>query len=155
MRMTCDSYLVPQDWITCLFCFFKEKPALMFNTQLSFVFGLCFSHFMSFSSPIMDFKTALTQGSGIVSESNVPTQGTYVDNSSEELPSIDEEDWACCESFVKLFLIGKVLGELVPLKSISSKKKVEWKTSGESSFMDLGNDFFLIKFSTSEDCPKV
>ena len=33
--------------------------------------------------------------------------------------------------------------------------KAEWKTSGEFSFMDLGNYFFLIKFSTSEDCSKV
>ena len=155
MRMTCDSYLVPHGWITYLCCFFKEKPALMFGTQLSFDFGLCFSHFVSFSSPVMDFKTALTQGSGIVSEPNVPTQGNYVDNSSEELPSIGEEDLACCESFAKLFLVGEVLGESMPLKSISSKMKVEWKTSGESSFMDLGNDFFLIKFSTSGDYSKV
>ena len=58
-------------------------------------------------------------------------------------------------SFAKLFLNGKVLGESVPLKSISSKTKAKWKTSGEFSFMDLGNDFFLIKFSTSEDCSKV
>ena len=125
MRMTCDSYLVPHSWITYLCCFFKEKPALMFNTQLSFDFGLFFSHSMSFSSLVMDFKTALTQGSGIVSEPNVPIQGNYVDNSSEELPSIYEEDLACCESFAKLFLIGKVLGESVPLKSISSKMKAE------------------------------
>ena len=33
--------------------------------------------------------------------------------------------------------------------------KAKWKTPGESSFMDLGNDFFLIKFSTSKDCSKV
>ena len=44
-----------------------------------------------------------------------------MDNSNEELPSIDEDDLACCESFAKLFLIGKVLGESMPLKSISSK----------------------------------
>ena len=43
----------------------------------------------------------------------------------------------------------------MPLKSISSKMKSEWKTSSESSFMGLGNDFFLIKFSTFEDCSKV
>ena len=78
-----------------------------------------------------------------------------MDNNSEELPSIDEEDLACCESLAKLFLIGKVLGESMLLKSISYKMKAEWKTSGESSFMDLGIDFFLIKFSTSEDCSKV
>ena len=127
----------------------------MFGTQLSFDFRLCFSHSASFSSLVIDFKTALTQGFSIVSKPNVPTQGTYVDNSSEELPSIDEEDLAYCESFAKLFLIGKVLGESVPLKSIFSKMKAEWKTSDESSFMDLGNDFFLIKFSTSKDCSKV
>ena len=39
-----------------------------FITQLSFDFGLCFSHSVSFSSSVMDFKTALTQGSSIVSE---------------------------------------------------------------------------------------
>ena len=59
------------------------------------------------------------------------------------------------ESFANHFLIGKVLGESVPHKSISSKMKAEWKTSGESCFMDLGNGFFLIKLSTSEDSSKV
>ena len=68
---------------------------------------------------------------------------------------MDEKDLVCYESFSKLYLISKVLGESVHLKSISSKMKVGWKTLGESCFMDLGNDFFLIKFSTSEDCSKL
>ena len=46
-----------------------------------------------------------------------------MDNYGEDISSIDEEDLAYCESFAKLFFIGKVLGESVPLKSISSKMK--------------------------------
>ena len=68
---------------------------------------------------------------------------------------MDEEDLVYCKSFSKLYLIGKVMGESVPLKSISSKMKAKWKTSDDSYFMDLGDDFFLITFSTSEDCSKV
>lgn len=33
--------------------------------------------------------------------------------------------------------------------------KVQWKTSGESFFMNLGNDSFLFKFSTSDNCSEV
>ena len=75
--------------------------------------------------------------------------------SLKDFPTVDEYDLAYCESYERLYLIGKVLGESVPLKSISSKMKAEWKTPCEPSFMDLGNDFFLIKFSTLEDCSKV
>lgn len=68
---------------------------------------------------------------------------------------MDEKDLVYCKSFSKLYLIGKVMGKLVPLKSISSKMKAKWKTLGDSYFMDLGDDFFLITFSTLEDCSKV
>ena len=103
----------------------------------------------------MNFKVALTYGSGAPTKSYAPIPSLTLDPSLEDLPTMDEEDLACSKSFAKLYLIGKVLGELVSLKSISSKMKAECKTLGESCFMDLGNDFFLIKFSTFEDCTKV
>lgn len=98
----------------------------------------------------MDFKVALTYGSGAPAKSYAPIPSLTLDPSLEDLPTMDEEDLACSKSFAKLYLIGKVLGESVSLKSISSKMKAEWKTSGESCFMDLAmtsssSNFLLLR----------
>lgn len=68
---------------------------------------------------------------------------------------VDEDDLTCCESYVRLYLIGKILGESMPLKSISSKLKAKWKTSSKICIINLGNDFLLIKFSICEDYSKL
>ena len=103
----------------------------------------------------MDFKAALTHSSRAPAKSCAPIPNPTLDLGLKDLLIMDEEDLDCCENFAKLYFIGKVLGESVLLESISSKMKAEWKTSGESCFMDLVNEFFLIKFSTFEDCTKV
>lgn len=76
----------------------------------------------------MDFKAALTLGSKSPASSIETTTTPLFNLEVEDLPSDDEEDLACCESFYKLYLIGKFLGESVPLKSMSSKLKAKWKT---------------------------
>ena len=73
----------------------------------------------------MDFKVALTYGSRALVEFCAPNPSLNLDPSLKDLPTVEEEDLACCESFAKLYLIGKVLGESMSLKSISSKMKVE------------------------------
>ena len=103
----------------------------------------------------MDFKVVLTHSSRAPIKSCAPIPNPTLDLGLEDLPIMDEKDLDCCESFAKLYLIGKFLGESVLLKSISSKMKAEWKILGKSCFMDLVNDLFLIKFSTFEDCTKV
>lgn len=67
---------------------------------------------------------------------------------------MDEEDLTYYESFSKLYLIGKVLEELAPLKSISSKMKIG-NFTWVFFFMDLGNGFFFNEFSIFKDCFKV
>ena len=42
----------------------------------------------------------------------------------EPISNSSLEDLACCESFSKLYLIGKVWGKLTLLKSISFKMKI-------------------------------
>ena len=73
-------------------------------------------------------------------------------SSLENLFLMNEEDLTYYESSSKLYLIGKVLEELAPLKSISSKMKIEWKLHMSLFFMDLGNGFFFNEFSIFEDC---
>lgn len=43
-----------------------------------------------------------------------------------DIPNIDELEVPDCEKFENLFLIGKLLGESVPLKTIASKSKADW-----------------------------
>lgn len=43
----------------------------------------------------------------------------------EEIPDIDKVELPKCEKFENLYLIGKVLGESVPLKTIISKTKMD------------------------------
>lgn len=50
-----------------------------------------------------------------------------------------------------LFLIGKMLGESVSLKTIASKTKGDWMPRGEVKFVDMGNGFILIKFANEMD----
>lgn len=52
-------------------------------------------------------------------------------------------------------LIGKVLGEAVPIKSIMAKCWVEWEDAKEVSFINMGNGVSLAKFTNEVDCNKV
>ena len=135
--------------MTCILSIDYKKTCSPFGALLilSFKTALCWFSFLS--------VVTLTYGSRAVIKFCAPNPSLNLDPSLEDLSTVDEEHLAFCESFAKLYLIGKVLGESVSLKSISSKMKAECKTLGESCFIDLGNDFFFIKFSTYEDCTKV
>lgn len=66
----------------------------------------------------------------------------------DNLPDIYEVEILDCEKFENLFLIDKMLGESVPLKTITSKTKADWMPTGEVKFVDMGNGFILIKLLT-------
>lgn len=60
------------------------------------------------------------------------------------LPST-EELYACC-------LLGKIWGEPLPLPAIIHRTRNEWKfVKGQIEFIDLGNDWLLIRFANCQD----
>lgn len=69
----------------------------------------------------------------------------------DNLPDIYEVEILDCEKFENLFLIDKMLGESVPLKTITSKTKADWMPTGEVKFVDMGNGFILVKFANEMD----
>ena len=48
-----------------------------------------------------------------------------IDTNLEDCPIMDEDDLACCESYIRLYLISKVPSESVPLKSLFTKMKAK------------------------------
>ena len=52
-------------------------------------------------------------------------------------------------------LIVKIFGKNVGYHFLHSKLLGMWKPIGKMDFVDLGHDFFLIKFSVKEDHSKV
>lgn len=68
-----------------------------------------------------------------------------------DLLDIDEVDLPDCEEFEILYLIGKRLGEFVPLKMIIFKTKFDWMPTCEVKLVDMGNGFILIKFANEMD----
>lgn len=70
----------------------------------------------------------------------------------DDISNIDEMEVPDCEKLENLFLIGKLLGESVPLKTIASKTRADRIPSGEIKYMDMGNGFSLIKFANEMDC---
>jgi len=49
-------------------------------------------------------------------------------------------------------LLGKIWGEAVPLSAIIHRTRNEWKfTKGQIDYVDLGNDWVLIRFANSQD----
>lgn len=73
----------------------------------------------------------------------------------DDLPDIDEVELPECEKFEILYLIRKMLGESVPLKTSMSKIKFDWMSTGEVKYVDMGNGFILIKFANEMDCNHV
>jgi len=60
-------------------------------------------------------------------------------------PSLVQELSACC-------LLGKIWGEVLALAAIVNKTKKDWSfLKGQSSFVDIGNDWFLLRFASAED----
>lgn len=73
-------------------------------------------------------------------------------STEDEIPDIEEVEIPECERFDNLFLIGKIIGESVPLKTLSAKTKADWLLIGEVRYVDMGNGFILIKFSNEMNC---
>lgn len=53
--------------------------------------------------------------------------------------------------FEQLYLIDKILGETLPLKLVVFKCLTEWNPHGDVDMVDIGNGFYLIKFSNVMD----
>lgn len=51
-------------------------------------------------------------------------------------------------TFQQLYLIGKVLGEAIPIKLIASKCLLDWQVVGEVNIVDMGNGFNLLNSLT-------
>lgn len=56
--------------------------------------------------------------------------------------------------FDQFCLIGKVLGQFMPLNLIFFKCIVDWKFTGEVNFVDRRKSFSLVKFITVLDCTR-
>lgn len=80
-----------------------------------------------------------------------------IEASSEEddLLVVDEAELPDCDRFENLYLIGKMLGDSIPLKTIMVKTKSDWVPRGEIKYVDMGNGFMLIKFANEMDCNHV
>lgn len=85
-------------------------------------------------------------------EQSIPADQEESSGGDGDIPNIDELEVPDCEKFENLFLIGKLLGESVPLKTVASKSKADWSPSGEIKYVDMGNGFILIKFANEMDC---
>lgn len=84
-----------------------------------------------------------------------PDVGDGLNKDEDDLPDIDEVELPDCEKFENLYLIGKILRESVPLKTITSKTKLDWMPTGELKYVDMGNGLILIKFASEMDCSHV
>lgn len=54
-------------------------------------------------------------------------------------------------TFEQLYLIDKILGETLPLKLVVFKCLTKWNPNGDVDMVDIGNGFYLIKFSNVMD----
>lgn len=60
-----------------------------------------------------------------------------------EIPIVEEDELTNCSKFEQLYLIGKFLGKIIPLKTIITKSIAEWKVVSEVSVADTGNGYNL------------
>lgn len=51
---------------------------------------------------------------------------------------MDDKDLRDMSTFQQLYLIGKVLGEAIPIKLIASKCLLDWQVVGEVNIVDMG-----------------
>lgn len=69
----------------------------------------------------------------------------------DNIPIVDPSHLYDVSTFEQLYLIGKVLGESLPLKLITFKCLAEWKLSGEVSIINMSYGFSLVKFTSVMD----
>lgn len=61
---------------------------------------------------------------------------------------MDDKDLRDMSTFQQLYLIGKVLGEAIPIKLIASKCLLDRQVVGEVNIVDMGNGFNLLNSLT-------
>ena len=81
--------------------------------------------------------------------------GTSHQNSQQPLlenPVLGKSLTSSLEDFVSCCLLGKIWGKSVPLPIIIHRTKNDWKfVKGQLEYVDLGNDWILIRFANCQD----
>uniref|UniRef100_A0A7C9F5N3 DUF4283 domain-containing protein n=1 Tax=Opuntia streptacantha TaxID=393608 RepID=A0A7C9F5N3_OPUST len=78
-------------------------------------------------------------------------------NPSHEIPSVNHSQpkhssAINIDEFSAMCLLGKVWGEAITLSAIIHRTRNDWKfTKGQIEYVDLGNEWVLIRFATSQD----
>lgn len=73
----------------------------------------------------------------------------------DNIPIVDPDHLTDACMFAQLYLIGKILGESLPIKLITAKCVTEWKPSRDISIVDMSNGFSLVKFANAMDRNRV
>lgn len=89
----------------------------------------------------------------LVSKTPQPEENYYF--TEDRIPIVNPSHLSDTSSFHQLFLIGKVIGESLPIKLITAKCAAEWKPSRDFSIIDMGNGCSLIKFANTMDRKRV
>lgn len=74
--------------------------------------------------------------------------------SGEDISIINSHDHTYISNVGQIYLVGKLLGESMPLKTILSKCLSDCKVTGEVNVVDMGNGFTFVKFTNSIDCTR-
>lgn len=70
-----------------------------------------------------------------------PTPQVNFAFTDDNVPIVDPRHLSDVTTFKQLYLIGKVLGEALPLKLITSKCLSEWKPTRDVSLVNMGMAF--------------
>ena len=92
-------------------------------------------------------KATLDEAESDIEEDSIVNGFASITLSREDIARI-RAPWAS-------YLIIKTLGRSVGFMFLSSKIRVMWNPSGRLDCIDLGHDFFLIKFELQDDVDKV
>ena len=128
----------------------SDPSRATFANTLKLGLGSASSGQQSVSQPKFGHDHGVSASPGVVlrGESSTPQNPTLSSGSSvqPQVPTVSiAELSACC-------LLGKVWGEAIPLASIIHRTRSEWKfTKGQIDYVDVGNDWVLIHFATSQD----
>lgn len=65
----------------------------------------------------------------------------------DDIPNLLASDLKYMTLFYRSYLIGKILGETIPIKFISGKRSLDWKVSTEVNlFVKFTNESLVIEF---------
>ena len=93
---------------------------------------------------------------GLFEPSRVVLKGDSSNTSGHTPPFVSslqsKEPSASIAEFSACCILGKIWGERIPLSAIIHRTRNEWKfTKGQIDYVDLGNDWLLIRFANSQD----